>query len=166
MSLVYSAALYAAASLLVLVLLVAQFLAYVVLQTYLMHLHWKREGLPCAPFIPLVGHMLRSVADLREDRALESYRERTAQYGDLFSLTFGPASRLTVNSPPHIADVLRGKADCYVKGTTTRIWMDPMIGLHNLLLADGAEHAKHRRMINPAFHHTALSDMVRRERTL
>ena len=144
----------------VLLLATAVFLSYVVLRTYLMHLHWKREGLPCAPFIPLVGHILRVAVYHREDRVLDVFRERLAMYGDLYSLTFGPSSRLSVNSPPHIADVLRLKADCYVKGFINQLFVGNITGTENLLLTEGAEHSKHRRMINPAFHHHNLQEMV------
>ena len=156
MSFWVDAATNAAILLLVLLTVLAVTIGYVVLRTYLMHLHWRRQGLPCAPFIPLVGHTLRAAKYSREDRMMDIFRDRTALYGDLYSLTFGPVSRLSVNSPPHIADVLRVKADCYEKGYINRIFVGNIVGLENLLLTEGAEHAKHRRMINPAFHHQNL----------
>ena len=84
MSLLFSAVLYVVASLVIVAVLVAVLLAYVVLRSYLVHLHWKRQGLPCAPFIPIVGHMLRGAAYVREDRALDLYRDCTALYGELY----------------------------------------------------------------------------------
>ena len=160
MSLLFSLAANGAIAILALIVVIALVLSYVVLQTYRRHLHWKGEGLPCAPFIPLVGHTLHAAQYQREDRMLDIFRERTAKYGDLYSLTFGPVSRLSVNSPPHIADVLRGKADCYEKGYINRVFIGHIVGLQNLLLTEGAEHAKHRRMINPAFHHHSLQEMA------
>ena len=120
MSFFHSLLMSVAILLLVLASLAAILLSVIVLRTYLVHRHWQREGLPCAPFIPLVGHILNAQRYQREDRMLEIFRDRTKLYGDIYSLTFGPVSRLTVNSPPHIADVLRGKADCYEKGWVNR----------------------------------------------
>ena len=36
----------------------------------------------------------------------------------------------------------------------------PLVGRHNLLVAEGAEHERARRMINPAFYHTNLKSMI------
>ena len=160
MSLLVSVATNVAIVLLVLLASLALLLSIVALRTYLMHVYWQRQGLPCAPFIPLVGHTLRALAHQRADRLLDLFRERSAEYGDLYSLTYGPVSRLSVNSPPHIADVLRTKADCYEKGHVNRLFLGNVVGTQNLLLTEGAEHSKHRRMINPAFHHQNLQDML------
>ena len=128
--------------LLILLLLIVLLLAYTALCTYSMHRHWHSQHLPSAPFIPIVGHILATNKYVTEDRITDVFHERTAKYGDLYSITFGPTARLSVNSPPHLADVLRNCSDCYEKGFVNRLFVGNIVGLENLLLTEGVEHSK------------------------
>ena len=124
------------------------------------HLSYRRQGIPCAPFRPISGHLSELFLYDQQDRMLDMWRHQHAQYGAVHAIGFGPQISLKLNDPQYLRDVLRLQADCYRKSDDTRMFLEPSVGEHNLLLTEGAEHARHRGILAPAFHHSNLLDMV------
>ena len=83
------------------------------------------------------------------------------KYGHTFLFGFGPRTRLIVNEPDLLADILsRNNASNYIKPVEFKAEFVPLVGHRSLLVAEGSEHEGARRMINPAFHHVHLKSMV------
>jgi cytochrome P450 len=146
--------------LLVCVMLASVLAVGLTLHGLLQQRYWQSQRVSCAPFIPIIGHMPAMASYRGQDRALAMFEDQTAAYGLVHAISMGPRCVLRINEPQLIADVLRAKADCYHKPPLSRRTMGRLVGLGNLLMTEGEEHRKHRRLINPAFHHHNLTDML------
>jgi cytochrome P450 len=76
-----------------------------------------------------------------------------ARFGDAFSLRF-PAFRaplVVVSDPLAVKDVFAMGADDGHAGKANFV-LKPLLGKHSLLVLDGADHLRQRKMILPAFH--------------
>ncbi|UJR07710.1 hypothetical protein I4U23_011995 [Adineta vaga] len=121
----------------------------------------RAQGVPGEPFIPLLGQLSTLHRYREADIMMKYYEDMTEKYGSVFLYCFGPVMRLVINEPDMLADVLsRTNAHNYVKPTLGSTIFAPIIGHHNLLVAEGNEHERARRMINPAFHHINLKSMI------
>ena len=144
-----------------LLLLLVVVVVFLVLPAYRLHLHYLAQGVSSAPFIPIAGYIPSLAGYHRKDRALSFYHDMCARYGLVHSVSFGPSTRLTVNDPRYIPDVLStANAQKFQKPAFSRRVVGGMLGLHNVLMTEREEHTKHRRMISPAFHHHNLVEMV------
>jgi cytochrome P450 len=92
---------------------------------------------------------------------MESCRRR---YGDMFSLRLGPGRNTVVIAEPVAArQVMRGDPDVFRAGDANGI-LKPVVGPSSLLVLDGDEHMRHRRILLPAFaanHGPAFAETVR-----
>jgi cytochrome P450 len=87
--------------------------------------------------------------------------ELVKKHGYVYVTGFGPSIRLTVIEPDMLADIFgRSHAQDYRKPTGTDTFFKPLIGVHNLLVSEGAEHERARKMLNPAFHFVKLQSMI------
>ncbi|CAF1591912.1 unnamed protein product [Rotaria sordida] len=69
--------------------------------------------------------------------------------------------RIVIAEPDMIADIIgRPYAHNYVKPDVFVNIFKPLIGSHNLLVSEGYEHERTRKMLNPAFHFVNLRSMV------
>ena len=60
-----------------------------------------------------------------------------------------------------LADVFsRTNASYYAKPIDFSTVLKPIIGVHNLLVSEGVEHERARKMLNPAFHFNKLQSMI------
>ena len=144
-----------------LVVTVVWVLCFLVLPAYRAHRDYLSQGVPCAPFIPISGHLLRLGEYHKREEPLQYYFDYVQRYGLVYGVSFGPMERLTVNDPRYLADVLSATAaKRFSKPAFARIILGGILGNHNVLMTEREEHAKHRRMIAPAFHHGSLRDMV------
>ena len=86
-------------------------------------------------------------------RPFEMMNTYHARYGDIFSLRLFavPQGLVVVSDPRAIKDVFALGPDEAHAGEAN-IVLRPFLGEHSLLLLDGAEHLRHRKMILPAFH--------------
>jgi cytochrome P450 family 110 len=104
-------------------------------------------GLPDGPNIsaPVASYMLIK----RPYELLERcYRE----YGDIFSLKLFRLGRAVFLADPEaIRDVFTKLSRKFNTGETS-FFLEPFLGKSSLLLLDGNEHARQRRLIAPAFH--------------
>ncbi len=75
-----------------------------------------------------------------------------ARYGDVFTVRILPSPRATVlfTRPDAIHDIFAGHPDVFHAGEANSI-LGPVMGPHSLLLVDGAEHQRARRLLMPAF---------------
>lgn len=121
----------------------------------------RAQGVNGEPFIPFFGQISRLSHYRNNDVMLGFYEDLIARHGHTVLFGFGPVTRLFVNEPDMIADVLsRTKAQYYVKPPITTTVFAPMVGYHSLIVVEGAEHERARRMINPAFHHPNLISLI------
>ncbi|CAF1684507.1 unnamed protein product, partial [Adineta ricciae] len=86
--------------------------------------------------------------------------ELVEKHGYTYVISFGPSIILIVMEPDMLTDVFgRSHAQDYKKSSDSVEFLKPLIGVHNLLLSDGAEHERARKMLNPAFHFVKLQSM-------
>lgn len=76
--------------------------------------------------------------------------DRFARYGDVYRVTQGDTPLFVVRHPEHIHEVLVAKAAHYDKQHSAFKALGAILG-SGLLTSDGAEWARHRRMMTPVF---------------
>jgi cytochrome P450 len=79
--------------------------------------------------------------------------ECRARYGDAFTMRFPgmPSGVVVVSDPVAVKDLFGLGPDEGHAGKANFV-LEPILGEHSLLLLDGAEHLRQRKMILPAFH--------------
>jgi len=91
---------------------------------------------------------------------IESCRRR---YGDIFSIRLGPSKNTVIVAEPTAArQVMRGDPNVFRAGDANGI-LEPVVGPASLLVLDGKEHMRHRRILLPAFgakHGPAFAEAV------
>ena len=119
------------------------------------------QGIGHEPFVPLVGQ-LREMRRYREAGRLLDYHEKLREkHGPLYLFSLGPYPRLAVQDLDLLAEILgRSQAGNYSKPADLGFRLQPLIGLHNLLVSNGLEHERARKMLNPAFHFVNLQSMI------
>lgn len=113
------------------------------------------QHVPTAPgALPLVGHTL---ALLRQDRL--EYLSSLRRLGDLVRIRIGTRRFLLLNSPGLVRAVMIEEGRSFDRG---RIFdkARPYVG-DGLFTAEGAEHHRQRRMVQPAFHRDHLNRCLR-----
>ncbi|CAF1457778.1 unnamed protein product [Rotaria sordida] len=122
---------------------------------------FKAQGIPGEPFIPLIGQLFDMMRASKENKGVEYFHELSQKNGSRYLFGFGPLTRLILLEPELIADVLgRSKADNYRKPSDLINIVKPLIGIHNLLVSEGEEHERARKMLNPAFHFVNIQSMI------
>jgi cytochrome P450 family 135 len=103
-------------------------------------------GMPPGPRTP--GFIQTLEWMYRPTSFVESCRRR---YGDIFSLRLGPGRNTVVIAEPVAARrVMRGDPEVFRAGDANGI-LKPVVGPASLLVLDGDEHMRHRRILLPAF---------------
>jgi cytochrome P450 len=122
---------------------------------------FRSQDVSCEPFIPLIGQ-LPAIRHASENDATMSYRmELVRKHGYVYVIGFGTSVILVVMEPDMLADIHgRTHVQDYRKPTDMRELFQPLIGVHNLLVSEGEEHERARKMLNPAFHFVKLQSMV------
>ena len=125
-----------------------------------------REGLPPGPRWPT---FVQSAALLRFRHTFVPWAHR--RYGDVFTVRLIPSGRPLVlfTRPEHAKEIFAGDPEVFHAGKGNAI-LGPIMGEHSLLLQDGAEHKRARKLLMPAFNGQALrgyeslvSDVARAE---
>ncbi len=86
-----------------------------------------------------------------------------SRYGPIFSMEMGPATIVMIADPALAKEVMAGDPDVYRAGETNGLFR-PVVGSHSILLLDGDEHMRHRRIMLPNFgggHGQRFADQVR-----
>ncbi|KAG2305614.1 hypothetical protein Bca52824_025362 [Brassica carinata] len=129
----------------------------------------RRQGLPGSPYTPLVGDLKRVFSMLNEARSkpikltdditprLVPYPlEMLKTHGRTYFTWLGPIPTITIMDPELIKEVFNKVYD-FQKPHTFPLARLIGTGLANY---DGDKWAKHRRIINPAFHLEKIKNMV------
>jgi cytochrome P450 len=126
--------------------------------------HTGRNGkvemtLPPGPSSPGVVQTLQWMK--RPIRFMEHCRRK---YGPIFSIRLGPGAPVVMIADPRLAkDVLSGDPEVFRAGDTNGLFR-PVVGSNSILLLDGPDHMRHRRMMLPGFgaeHGRQFADQVR-----
>jgi cytochrome P450 len=109
-------------------------------------------GLP--PGLPWPA-WLQSIALLRFRHQTVPWLHR--RYGDTFTVRILPAGRplVLVSRPEHAKEIFAGDPAVFHAGKGNAI-LGPIMGEHSLLLQDGADHQRARKLLMPAFNGHAL----------
>jgi cytochrome P450 len=92
---------------------------------------------------------------------MKFYEELSDKHGLNFLFLLGPFPRFVVQDVELIANILdRKHAQNYQKPMDLSFRLKPLIGLHNLLISNGNEHERARKMLNPGFNFENLRSMV------
>jgi cytochrome P450 len=103
--------------------------------------------LPPGPRLPALAQTLLWIR-----RPIEVLYGCRARYGDVFTLKIGPLGRVVVVSRPElIKRIFTGDGDRLRAGEVNAV-VGPLVGEHSVLLLDGQQHLRHRRMMLPPFH--------------
>jgi len=121
----------------------------------------RAQGIPGEPFRPLIGQLPELRKHRQQDSIMDYFLTLCQKHGSVFLFNFGPLHRIIITDPDLLRDVLgRTNAQYYVKPPLFNTVLSPLLGDHNLLLSEGKEHERARKMINPAFYHNNLTSMV------
>ena len=106
-------------------------------------------GPPLPRWVQTLGFMIGGV------RFLDAVRRR---YGDVVTLgtTFDERFVL-VFSPELVKQVFQGSPEQLRAGEANAL-LGPIVGSRSVLLLDGGEHLRHRRLMSPPFHGRAMLD--------
>jgi cytochrome P450 family 135 len=119
----------------------------------------ERGGLPPGPRKPGPWQTVEWI--YRPIPFMERCRRK---YGPIFSLRLGPGGREVMIADPQIAKrVMAGDPKMFRAGDTNGLFR-PVVGSHSILVLDGEEHLRHRRIILPTFsgsHAQQFADQVR-----
>jgi cytochrome P450 len=122
---------------------------------------FRAQGVNGEPFVPILGQLPELRRSRQKDAGLDYLQKLNEKHGNSFLFSFGPLTRIVIIEPDLLADVLsRTNAQNYTKPAMFNALFIPIIGRHNLLVAQGEEHERARQMITPAFHHLNLKSMV------
>ena len=125
------------------------------------YVKFRNQGVPGEPFVPIMGQMLELYRASQKDSLVEWMEHLVQKHGYYFLIGFGPLTRLFVIEPNMIGDILhRSHADDYMKPADLIAIFEPLIGIHNLVVTEGAEHDRTRKMINPAFYFNNLKALI------
>ena len=110
------------------------------------------DGLPPGPRWPVLAQV---VALVRFRHRFVPYLHR--RYGDVFTVDSVPKGRPLVlfTRPEHAKEIFAGDPGVFRAGKGNAV-LGPIMGEHSLLLQDGAEHKRSRRLLMPAFNGQAL----------
>jgi cytochrome P450 len=121
----------------------------------------QAQGIRCEPFVPFIGQLRQLYRYRKRNEIMKFYEELSKKHGLNFLFFLGPYPRLVIQETEIIADILsRTYAQYYQKPADLSFRLKPLIGLHNLLISNGYEHARARKMLNPGFHFENLRSMV------
>ncbi|CAF1579651.1 unnamed protein product [Adineta ricciae] len=121
----------------------------------------RAQGIPSEPFIPLLGQVPQLYKYNKQHRIMYFHEELCKKHGLVFMFGLGTHPRLVIQDADLIGDILgRTHAQYYQKPADLSRRLKPLIGLRNLLISNGNEHSRARKMLNPGFHFENLRSMV------
>jgi cytochrome P450 len=113
-------------------------------------------ALPAA--LPLLGHALRF-----KRRPLE-FLESLRPLGDVVAIRLGPTPAYVINNPDLVRRVLVADGHAFDVGLLLDK-VKPFVG-NGLITLRGTDHTRHRRLLQPAFHHSSIAGYVEVMRAL
>src|SRR5213080_1248786 len=116
-------------------------------------------ALPPGPRIPAAVNIVRFAR-----RPLEMLRAWHARYGDVFTVRLtGFGTGVYVADPDAIRELFTGDQSDLRAGEANS-FMEPVLGAHSVLVLDGPEHLRQRRLLLPPFQGSrvaAFRDVIR-----
>src|SRR4051794_29226213 len=115
----------------------------------------RRVDASQVPAGPTYPALVQSVALMRFRHRWIPHLHR--KYGDVFSIQILPEGRWLVvfNRPEHVREIFAGDPEVFHAGKGNAI-LGPVMGEHSLLLVDGSQHKRARKLLMPAFNGHAL----------
>src|SRR5260370_12142799 len=104
--------------------------------------------------LPPPAHGVRPIQTIRWiNNPFQVMSEHQARYGDAFTIRLPamPAPLVLVSDPDVVKQVFALGPDEGHAGKANAV-LKPFLGQHSLLLLDGSEHLRQRKMMLPAFH--------------
>ncbi len=81
------------------------------------------------------------------------FLERASQrYGDVFTVRFPIGTVVFIADPAVIKQVFTGDPDTFHAGEANATPLEPLMGRNSVLLLDGKEHMRQRKLMLPSFH--------------
>src|SRR5262249_6302327 len=103
--------------------------------------------LPPGPRTPGLYQLLRFAT-----RPFDFFDECAARYGDVFTVDMAMYGKFVmIGWPARVKQVFTADGEVLHAGKANRD-LEPFVGPRSLLLLDGAEHLRHRRLLMPPFH--------------
>ena len=116
---------------------------------------------PSLPFIPFFGHAPLLLYGFLTNRPLSFGLNQLRAHGrHTFLFSFMHFPTIQTCHPLYIQQLLRQQYHHYDKGPISKATMEPLVGANNVLVGEEPLHARHRRMVMPAFHGATLQSMV------
>jgi cytochrome P450 len=125
-----------------------------------MYDYLKAQGIPTEPFRPIIGQLYQIRSYLQHNHIMNYFQSLQIKHGSIFLIALKSELRLIIHQPDYIREVLKIHKENYLKADFYKRTLSPIIGLHNLLVSEGEEHDRSRRMLNPVFHHVNLQSMI------
>lgn len=104
------------------------------------------SSMPPGPPLPTLAQTALWVA--RPTQYLSYCREH---YGPTFTIRLPPRAIVLVTEPADIKQIFAARSDQMHAGEFNSV-LRPIVGKSSVLLLDGAEHLRHRRLLMPSFH--------------
>jgi hypothetical integral membrane protein (TIGR02206 family) len=106
-----------------------------------------RDPLPPGPRAPGIVQLMRFAT-----KPFDFFDEQAAKFGDAFTVDMAAYGRFViVSSPELVKKIFTADMNVMHAGKANRD-LEPFVGSRSLLLLDGAEHLRIRRLIMPPFH--------------
>ncbi len=123
------------------------------------------EALPPGPRIP--GPLQLAQWILRPTQFLDACQK---EFGDMFTIrlpTVNAGKFVLVTAPELIKQIFTADGAVLRAGRANRV-LEPLVGNHSVLLLDGAEHLRQRRLLLPPFHGERMQSygLIMRDTTL
>ena len=108
---------------------------------------------------PSAHHLRQSLAWF--NRPVEFMEEGRRRFGPVFAARFGPNHRAVfISDPDAIREIVRGDTAELRMGDANGLFR-PVVGSASILVLDGDEHLRHRRLMLPAFRHNHVARFER-----
>src|SRR5688500_1914566 len=104
-------------------------------------------SLPPGPRSPAPVQMWQWIA-----RPIPFLTSVSRRYGDFFTLRFVVGPIVFVADPQAIKQVFRGDPEVFHAGEANATPLEPLMGRNSVLLLDGPEHLRQRKLMLPSFH--------------
>jgi cytochrome P450/predicted unusual protein kinase regulating ubiquinone biosynthesis (AarF/ABC1/UbiB family) len=105
------------------------------------------DGLPAGPSSPPLVQAMRWV-----QWPLPLMDECAARYGETFTLRLPAAPPIVLFSHPEAIKAIFTGDEAELRAGEANYRLEPILGKHSLLILDGAEHLRERRLLQPPFH--------------
>lgn len=130
-----------------------------ILHPWRIHRHLVAQGIP-GRYTPILGQFLARRRAFLAETPFICAEQEFAEMGEYYSMSFGPIPCLNVSDPKLIECVLKTNNRFYSKSESSRLILSSLLGTENVLVAEGPNHTRHRRLLNPVFQHQNITSMI------